>query len=402
MIDGGLRAGIFFFFSFISISAVSQKNTDRCDSETSDLHHLGGKGKRPACVPPAPCLAELPRPGPCSSQCGPSGGRHGILHHPQQGPLLSSLPGKPHLDPRPDCIWVSPRGQSPYQVHVQPRSRPPRSTVQTQKQPRRPRTPETGPGAPALVWLVRSRWGPWETSFPGIRTWSRQGGFGRWSGLGAHAQQAPRSVWLRPGSVRLGVPSTTLPPSRRPVALTSWNHGSQPTCLRGRLQRQCQGRPPRLCCPERSAGLTALLWSFLCLCVSCCPVGRPLCSQPRPRSRSRGLTGRPPAQRKVGSVVPHPGGLSATSWSHREDQRAPWPDTGPACAPQLSRGCGQVPPVPPSLPCSPEISPGFHVRDRTSSFKGVRALEGTLLLLHSQEAAWSLWPLQGAAVSWAE
>lgn len=231
---------------------------------------------------------------------------------------------------------------------------------------------------------------------------SRQGGFGRWSGLGAHGQQAPGSVGLRPGSVRLGVPSTALPPSRRPVALTSWNHSSQPTCLRGRLQRQCRGRPPRLCCPERSAGLTALLWSFLCLCVSCCPVGHPLCSQPRPRSRSRGLTGRPPAQRKVESRGPNPGGLSATSWSHREDQRAPWPDTGPACAPQLSRGCGQVPPVPPSLPCSPEVSPGFHVRDLTSSFKGVGGLEGTLLLLHNQEAAWSLWPLRGAAVSWAE
>lgn len=163
-------------------------------------------------------------------------------HRPQQGPLLSSLPAKPHLDPRPDCVWVSPRGESPYQVHMQPRSRPPRSTVQTQKQPHRPRTPETGPGAPALVWPVRSRWGPWETSFPGIRKWSRQGGFGRWSGLGAHGQQAPGSVWLRPGSVRLGVPSTALPPSRRPAALTSRNHGSQPTCLRGRLQRQCRGR----------------------------------------------------------------------------------------------------------------------------------------------------------------
>lgn len=48
------------------------------------------------------------------------------------------------------------------------------------------------------------------------------------------------------------------------------------------------------------------------------------------------------------------------------------------------------------------MRPGFRVRDLTSSFKGVRGLEGTLLLLHNQEEAWSLWPLRGAAVSWDE
>ena len=52
--------------------------------------------------------------------------------------------------------------------------------------------------------------------------------------------------------------------------------------------------------------------------------------------------------------------------------------------------------------CSPEMSPGFRMWDVTSSFKGVREFEGTLLLLHNQEASRSLWPLQDAAISWAE
>ena len=143
-----------------------------------------------------------------------------------------------------------------------PRSRPPRSTVQTQKQPRRPGTPETGPGAPALVWLARSRWGPWETSFPGIRSvaqemeqarglwsmvwlrWSRSAGSGFC--LAQARQREARRPQHRPAAQQTARGSDLMGP-RLSAHLPAWTPATS-----------VLGRPPRLRCPEPSAGLRAL------------------------------------------------------------------------------------------------------------------------------------------------
>lgn len=92
-------------------------------------------------------------------------------------------------------------------------------------------------------------------------------------------------------------------------------------------------RPPRLRCPECSAGLTALLWSFLCLCVSCCRAGHPLCSQPRPQSRSRVD---PQHKGRWGDVVP--------------TQVASVPRPGPTVRTRGLRGLTPAQPAPRSFP----------------------------------------------------